>query len=228
MYKYLLWDIDGTVLDFVASEKYAIRTLFAKYELGECTDEMLQIYSKINRKYWESLERKEMTKTDILVGRFREFFEIMNIDTELAMQFNKDYQVTLGDCIVFSEHAQELLQLQKERYILIAATNGTKIAQTKKLKNSGLDQIFHRIYISEDVGFEKPSIEYFQHIFKKENITDTKEVLIIGDSLTSDIQGGVNIGIDTCWYNPEHKKNVNNIPVTYEIDNLGMLTEILN
>ena len=227
MYKYLLWDIDGTVLDFVASEKYAIETLFFKYKLGECTDEMLQIYSKINRKYWEALERKEMTKPEILVGRFREFFEVMGIDTKLAEQFNKDYQVTLGDCIVFSEHAKELLQDQKEKYVLIAATNGTKIAQTKKLKNSGLDQIFHGIYISENVGFEKPSIEYFQYIFEKENITDTKEVLIIGDSLTSDMQGGVNIGIDTCWYNPKHKENTDSIPVTYEIDSLSKLSIIL-
>ena len=228
MYKYLLWDIDGTVLDFVASEKYAIQTLFSKYNLGECTDEMLQTYSKINRKYWELLERKEMTKPEILVGRFQEFFQVIGIDTALAERFNKEYQVTLGDCIVFSEYAEELLQAQKTKYILLAVTNGTKIAQTKKLKNSGLDKIFHRIYISEDVGFEKPSMEYFQHVFDKEGIVNKKEVLIIGDSLTSDIQGGINAGIDTCWYNPNCTEKTVDLPVTYEIDSLDKLTFILN
>ena len=79
MYKYLLWDIDGTVLDFLASEQYAIRVLFQKYGLGTCSDEMLRTYSKINVKYWEALERNELTKQEILVGRFREFFAKMCI-----------------------------------------------------------------------------------------------------------------------------------------------------
>ena len=227
MYKYILWDIDGTVLDFLASEAYAIRFLFEKYNLGECSDEKLKMYSDINVKYWQKLERGELTKPEILVMRFREFFEIIGADVALAETFNKEYQVTLGDHIEYVENAEEMLLSQKGKYILAAVTNGTKVAQEKKLRLSGLDTVFDAIFISENVGFEKPKKEYFDYVFEKLGITDKKEVLIIGDSLTSDMQGGHLAGIDTCWFNPGHKENTLGISVTYEIDNLGKLSEIV-
>ena len=227
MYKYLLWDIDGTVLDFLASEAYAIRFLFEKYNLGECNDESLKMYSDINVKYWQKLERGELTKPEILVMRFREFFEIIGADVTLAETFNKEYQVTLGDHIEFIGKAEELLLSQKVKYTLAAVTNGTKVAQEKKLRLSGLDKVFDAIFISENVGFEKPKKEYFDYVFKKLGITDKKEVLIIGDSLTSDMLGGHLAGIDTCWFNPKHKENTLDISITYEIDDLGKLSEIV-
>ena len=227
MYKYLLWDIDGTVLDFLASEAYAIRFLFEKYNIGNCSDEMLKVYSEINAKYWRKLERGELTKQEILVMRFRDFFELIGADVSLAEAFNKDYQVALGDHIEFVDKAKEMLLSQKGKYTLVAVTNGTKIAQDKKLRLSGLDKVFDAIFISEDVGAEKPSKEYFEYVFEKVGIRDKKEALIIGDSITSDILGGFNAGIDTCWFNPSHKSNTLDIPVTYEIDNLGKLSEIV-
>ena len=227
MYKYILWDIDGTVLDFLASEAYAIRFLFEKYNLGECSDEKLKMYSDINVKYWQKLERGELTKPEILVMRFREFFEKIGADVALAETFNKEYQVTLGDHIEYVENAEEMLLSQKGKHILAAVTNGTKVAQEKKLRLSGLDKVFDAIFISENVGFEKPKKEYFDYVFEKLGITDKKEVLIIGDSLTSDMQGGHLAGIDTCWFNPGHKENTLGISVTYEIDNLGKLSEIV-
>ena len=120
-----------------------------------------------------------------------------------------------------------MLLAQKGKYTLVAVTNGTKVAQDKKLRLSGLDKIFDAIFISEDVGAEKPKKEYFDYVFEKLGIKNKKEVLIIGDSLTSDILGGFNTGIDTCWFNPSHKPNTLDVPVTYEIDNLGKLSEIL-
>ncbi len=227
MYKYLLWDIDGTILDFLASEAYAIRFLFEKYNLGECNDERLKMYSDINVKYWRKLERGELTKPEILVMRFREFFEIIGVDVSLAENFNKEYQVTLGDHIEFIDNAEEVLLSQKGKYTLAAVTNGTKVAQEKKLRLSGLDKVFDAIFISENVGFEKPKKEYFDYVFQKLGITDKKEVLIIGDSLTSDMLGGYLAGIDTCWYNPSGKKNTMDISITYEIDNLSKLAEII-
>lgn len=227
MYKYLLWDIDGTILDFFAAEAYAIRVLFDKYKLGTCSDEMIETYLRINVKYWQALERNEMTKPEILVGRFREFFEVMGIDTELAAAFNSDYQLSLGDHIVFVKHAMDMLNDEKGKYMLIAVTNGTKIAQTKKLRQSGLDKVFDAIFISEDVGSEKPNAEYFEHVFRETGITDRNQVLIIGDSLTSDMRGGEIAGIDTCWYNPNHNTNEYGIRTTYEIDDIAKLKEIL-
>lgn len=227
MYKYILWDVDGTVLDFLASEAYAIRFLFKKYGIGECSDEMLRLYSGINAKYWEKLERNELTKQEILVGRFMEFFETVGIETGIAEEFNKEYQVTLGDHIEFVDKAKDILLSQKGRYVIVAVTNGTKVAQEKKLRLSGLDNIFDDIFISENVGAEKPNKEYFDYVFKKLGITNKRDVLLIGDSLTSDMKGGYLAGIDTCWFNPNHSPNTLEIPVTYEIDNLGKIEEIV-
>ena len=227
MYRYLLWDIDGTVLNFLASEAHAIRELFEKYKLGECSEERIRLYSEINSKYWRKLERNEMKKADILVGRFREFFEAIGVDSTIAEDFNKDYQVALGDYIEFVDKAEELLRAQKGKYTLAAVTNGTKIAQEKKLHLSGLDLVFDAIFISENVGFEKPNKEYFDYVFEALEVTDKKDILLIGDSLTSDMKGGLVAGIDTCWFNPSHSPNTLDIPVTYEIDDLGKLNEII-
>lgn len=222
-YKYLLWDIDGTVLDFLAAEKAAIRQLFKKYSLGDCDDEMLSDYSAINVRYWEALERGEMTKPQILVGRFAEFFEKYGIDTGLAENFNADYQLALGDTIVFCDDAFNILKGLKGKFVLIAVTNGTKAAQQKKLVNSGLIDIFDYIFISEDVGVEKPNRGYFDFVFNAVGIEDLKSAIIIGDSLTSDITGGINAGIDTCWYNPSGKNNTSDCVATFEICNLHEL-----
>ncbi len=227
MYKYLLWDVDGTVLDFLAAEANAIKTLFGKYNLGLCTEDMLKLYSSINAKYWRMLERNEVSKPEVLVRRFRDFFEEIGCDINCIEDFNRDYQLALGDTIEFCPNAKEMLLSQKGKYTIVAVTNGTKIAQDKKLHLSGLDKIFDYIFISEDVGAEKPNIEYFNYVFENIGITDKSEVIIIGDSLTGDIQGGINAGIDTCWYNPNHKENTLGIQVTYEIDDLCKLTDIV-
>ncbi|MBE6934193.1 MAG: noncanonical pyrimidine nucleotidase, YjjG family [Ruminococcaceae bacterium] len=228
MYKYLLWDIDGTILDFAAAEAAAIRALFAKYGLGDCTEEMLGQYIKINRKYWQALERNEISKQKVLVGRFQDFFALFDLDVTKAAAFNDDYQLALGDYPIFTPHAKEVLERQKGSYTLIAVTNGTKVAQTKKMYLTGLDKIFDAVFISEDVGVEKPNLEYFTHVFEKSGITDKAQVLIIGDSLTSDMRGGEIAGIDSCWFNPEHGENTQGISVTYEIDDLRQLSGILN
>ncbi len=227
MYKYILWDIDGTVLDFHAAERNAIKTLFKEFNMGECTEEMLKMYSEINAKYWLMLEKGEMTKPEILIGRFREFFENIGADTSLCEELNKAYQLALGDTIEFVGNAKEILLSQKGKYIIAAVTNGTKIAQDKKLRASGLDKIFDAIFISENVGYEKPNKEFFDYVFKTLNIKDKSEVIIIGDSLTGDIKGGYMAGIDTCWYNPSRKPNTLGIPITYEIDNIGKLADIV-
>lgn len=226
-YKYLLWDIDGTILNFEKAEKRAIRTLFEKFNLGECTDEMLSHYIEINKKYWKLLECGKMEKERILVERFVEFFEKEGIRTDVASEFNKAYQLALGDTIAFNDDALEIIKAQKKNYQIIIVTNGTAIAQKKKLERSGLDKIADNIFISEEVGYEKPSIHFFERVIAKAGIDDISQAVIIGDSLTSDIQGGVNAGIDTCWYNPKEEINDTNLKPTYIIKNLHELCEIV-
>lgn len=226
-YKYLLWDIDGTILNFEKAEKRAIRTLFEKFNLGECTDEMLSHYIEINKKYWKLLECGKMEKERILVERFVEFFLKEGIRTDAASEFNKAYQLALGDTIAFNDDALEIIKTQKKNYQIIIVTNGTAIAQKKKLERSGLDKIADNIFISEEVGYEKPSIHFFERVIAKAGIDDVSQAVIIGDSLTSDIQGGVNAGIDTCWYNPKEDVNDTNLKPTYIIKNLHELCEIV-
>lgn len=226
-FKVILWDIDNTLLDFHAAESVAIRTLFAKHHLGTCTDEMLADYSQINRGYWQRLERGELSKPEVLVGRFREFFGKYSLNTDCAAAFNDDYQLALGDTVRFFPGAWETVNAFKGRILQCAVTNGTSIAQHCKLKNSGLGEIFDQVFISDEIGFEKPTVAFFDAVWKKIGNYDPNEVLIIGDSLTSDIQGGNNVGIKTCWFNPDGAPLPKNLRIDYDIRSISEVLDIL-
>ena len=227
MIKVILWDIDATILDFLAAEEAAIRFCFHKHGLGECSDEMLARYSVINRRYWEMLERGEMSKAEILVNRFKEFFASEGIVTDCAEEFNASYQVALGDTICFRDNGYELVEKLKESYKQYVVTNGTYIAQERKLRKSGIGELVEEAFISDLVGYEKPAIEFFGHVFEKIGHYEKDEVIIVGDSLTSDMKGGNNAGILCCWYNPNHLENNKDVRIDYEIDHLWQLEEIL-
>lgn len=228
MFKVVLWDVDATLLNFEKAEEAGIRGCFEKLNLGICTDEMLEDYKVINRGYWQKLERGEMEKPVILVERFREFLEKYGLDASVAADFNELYQILLGDTVVFYDHALETVQALKGKVLQCAVTNGTKVAQDRKLRNSGLDKEFDHIFISEVVGIEKPNKGFFDVVFAEIGEFSRDEVLIVGDSLTSDIQGGVNAGIKTCWFNPEGKENTSDLKPDYEIRDIGEVLEILN
>ena len=228
MIKVLLWDIDGTILDFLAAEKVAMKKCFEVCGIGECTDEMIARYSIINKKYWEKLERGELTKPEILVGRFEEFFKTEGIVTDCAAEFNKEYQVSLGDTICFRDNGYELIKSLMGQVKQYAVTNGTKIAQDRKLAKSGLIELFDDVFISEELGVEKPGIGFFEKVWEKIGRYNSDEVMIIGDSLTSDIKGGNNAGILCCWYNPKGTINDKGVKIDYEIDNLNKVEDILN
>lgn len=243
-YDIILWDIDDTLLDFLAAEANAIRACFKKFNLGECDDAMLSYYSALNTEYWKKLERGEMTKAQILVERFEKFFEHYGLDAHVASDFNAEYQVRLGDTIVFFPNALETITELKGKVKQYIVTNGTAIAQTRKIRNSGIGEIVDGVFISERMGYEKPSREYFDEVFAKiaaDNFeacfvtTDDKgipcvnreRVIIIGDSLTSDITGGNNAGIDTCWFNKRCKENTTDLRIDYEIKDLREVMGIL-
>ena len=217
----VLWDIDGTLLNFEAAEKYAIRACFAALGLGECTDAMLADYSNINRKYWQRLERGELTKPQVLEGRFLEFFAKYGLDTGCVARFNARYQVALGDTFCFHENGLETVQALRGHVKQYAVTNGTAIAQKRKLAGSGLDRLLDGIFISEEVGVEKPGVEFFHRVFRQIGEFPPEEVLIVGDSLTSDIRGGNNAGILCCWFNPQEKEARDDLRIHYQIRDLA-------
>lgn len=225
--KVILWDVDGTLLDFKKAEYESIKACFEVFQLGECTDDMIKRYSAINHRYWEMLERGEITKPELLVRRFDDFFKSEGIGTDCASKFNKEYQQRLGDIICFCDDSYELVKRLKEDYKQYAVTNGTKVAQDKKLNKSGFIDLFDDVFISEVVGVEKPGVEFFDYVWEKIGTYDKSEVIIVGDSLTSDIKGGNNAGIVTCWYNPKGVVNDKGVHVDYEIHNLKLLPEIL-
>ena len=226
-YKYLLWDIDGTIINFELAERAAIRSLFKRFKLGDCSDEMLMCYSQINKRYWQLMESGKIKKDKMLVERFIEFFSNKGINADIAAEFNKEYQIALCDTIVFNDDAIDIIKHQKKTCKIIIVTNGTEVVQEKKLERSGLNDIVDNVFISELVGFEKPNIKFFEKVILEVGIKDLKEALIIGDSLTSDIQGGHNIGIDTCWYNPKNEENTTLLNPTYTIRNLHELENII-
>ena len=225
--KVILWDIDGTLLNFEEAEKYAIRACFAQFGLGECTDSMLADYSVINRSYWQRLERGELTKPQVLEGRFMEFFGKYGLDSGCAPAFNAQYQISLGDTFCFHENGLETVQALWGKVKQYAVTNGTRIAQERKLRASGLDKLLDGVFISEIVGIEKPGIGFFQRVWDAIGTYAPDEVMIVGDSLTSDIQGGNNAGILCCWFNPQGKPAPEHLRIDYTIRDLSQLLDIV-
>lgn len=223
----LLWDVDGTLLDFIAAEKAAVQTLFREFGLGECTDEMVERYSRINKEYWERLERGELSKPEILVRRFADFFASEGLDASKAPEFNEQYQVRLGDTVVFCDDSYELLSSLRGRVKQYAVSNGTVVAQTRKLRRSGFDRLLDGVFLSEELGYEKPATEFFDRVFAAIGEPDRECVLIVGDSLTSDITGGNRAGIRTCWYNPKGEPNLTAAHADYEIRDLHGILDII-
>lgn len=227
MIRVILWDVDGTLLNFRKPERYGIRKCFSLFGLGDCSDAMLERYSAINKKYWEKLERGEITKKDVLHDRFQEFFEEEKIDFDRIDEFNVQYQISLGDKIFYNDDSYHLVKELKSVVKQYAVSNGTLFAQERKLKKSGFNQLLDGIFISEQVGIEKPDRRFFDAVWNEIGDYKKEEVVIVGDSLTSDMQGGVNTGIQCCWYNPYGEENKNNLKLDAEIRDLNEIKQLI-
>ncbi len=216
MIKTILWDVDETLLDFGAAQRAALITLFSEFGLGPCTDAMVARYDAINHIFWQRLERGEITKPEVLIGRFEQFFSEYGIDPAVSVPFNDRYQLCLGDTIVHRDDCIKLIDLLRGKVRQYVVSNGTVIAQTKKLDRSGIGRRMDGGFLSEALGAEKPSPAFFDKVFAAIGPVDRSEVMIVGDSLTSDMQGGMNAGIVTCWYDPKGKP----VPEGYRIDHV--------
>ncbi len=223
----ILWDVDGTLLDFSAVEKAAVQKLFIEFGLGECTDGMVARYSAINDAYWKRLERGEITKAEVLVGRYRDFFSEIGVDPSLAETFNARYQIALGDTVVYRDDSLNLVKSLHGKVKQYVVSNGTVVAQTRKLERSGLGRWMDGIFLSEQLGAEKPSPRFFEQVFAALPDIPKEDMLIVGDSLTSDMQGGLNAGVPTCWYNPQSLPRPADMAIAFEIQNLQQIYELL-
>lgn len=221
MFEVILWDVDGTLLDFIASQRDSLFNCFELFGFGKCTEEMHLRYSSINISLWEMLERGERTKAQILTERFRRFFAEVGLPVDQAEAFNAEYEKRLPDTIRFFPHAIETLEALKGKVIQCSVTNGTKSVQERKMNETPLGILFDRLFISEAVGAEKPDPRFFYIVFQTLGNIPKDRILIVGDSLTSDILGGLRAGIHTCWYNPDAKKGREDIRPEYEIRDLA-------
>lgn len=226
MIKVILWDIDGTLLDFGAAERYAVRKCFDSFGFGECTDEMLARYSAINKRYWEMLERGEVTKEQVFHGRYEEFLRGEHLPTGRIGELNREYQVYLSEKIFFQDYGYEIIWDLKGKVRQYVVTNGSRFTQTRKMRLAGYDKLFDGVFISDEVGAEKPNIAFFDSVWEQIGTYEKAEVMIVGDSLTSDMQGGNNAGIRCCWYNPQHAVNDKGLRIDYEIQDLRQVKEI--
>lgn len=220
-YKILLIDADMTLLDFQRSEKKALKKTFEHFGIVPAK-EATALYHKINSGYWEMLEQGRVSKEELVYLRYKDLIEKMGLDID-HRQCEDYYQYSLGQEAYTMKDAKEVCHYLGERYSLYIVTNGISSTQYSRMKKSGLDVYFKDIFVSEDTGYQKPMVEYFNYVFDKIGEVDKDEVLIIGDSLSSDIQGGINAGVDTCWFNYKKEERKIDIEPDYVITELKEL-----
>ena len=228
MIRVILWDVDGTLLDFKASEKTALDAAFRRFGLGRCDEARIARYSVLNDRWWKALEREEVTKAQLLTGRFKEFFSAEGLAFAGDYgAFNDYYQIMLGETVVFRDGGDRLVADLRDRVSQYAVTNGTLAAQSRKLKNSGLDKVLEGAFISEEIGAEKPSPVFFDAVFAAIGPVERDQILLVGDSLTSDMKGGNNAGIRCCWYDPAWREPPAHLNIAYHIRDLNEVRGIL-
>lgn len=224
-YQYLLFDADDTLLDFKASEQEALQKLFQSLDIT-LTEQLKEHYHTINHSLWAAFERGEITKDEILNTRFRRLFEEENIQIKRP-GLEKEYQDLLASSHLLIPGAIELLNSLEDKFELYIVSNGVATTQYNRLKASGLYPYFNQVFISEETGYQKPQKEFFDYVFSRIPGFIPSKALIIGDNLASDIQGGINASIDTCWYNPKQLVKTKDLPITYTISSFDELMQIL-
>lgn len=225
-YELIIFDADETLFDFKKSEKVALDNTMRDYdvEYDECTH--LEIYKEINAAVWKELEKGQITQKELNDLRFQRLFERLDIGGN-ALDFASTYIDHLSRASFLYEESADLIRRLSGTYRLAILSNGLKKVQDGRLRQSAIAEYFEEIIISEEVGLAKPDPAIFELLFDHLGFRNKCGALIVGDSLSSDIQGGAGFGIDTCWYNPAGAVCSTGIKATYEIRRLTELYELL-
>lgn len=224
MIEFLFLDLDDTILDFKKAERIAIGKTIRDFGI-EPTEEILALYHKINKWHWEQLELGNLTRAEVLENRFRVLFHElgMGVDSEKAA---RTYEKYLSQGHWFLPGAEEAVDALSKKYRLFLASNGTASVQKGRMTSANLYRFFETVFVSQEIGHNKPSKAYFDACFAAIPGFDPAKAMIVGDSLSSDIQGGMNVGIKTVWVNPDHKSS-GNIRPDFEIEALHQLEALL-
>lgn len=225
MFEFLFIDLDETILDFRAEERVALCKTFL--ELGlEPTEAVLARYSQINREHWDRLERREITREQVLVGRYEQLVAEYGIDRE-PVACARTYEKNLAASHCFLPGAEDALKALSKKYKLYLASNGTEYVQDGRIASAGVAPYFQEIFISQRMGADKPSPVYFQNCFAQIPGFDVRRALMVGDNLFADISGAKAMGMAACWVNPTDKSCGETKP-DYQIKALSELEELLN
>lgn len=233
-YKAVLWDVDGTLLDFLSVQRIAITKCLL--DIGvDVTEEMVSRYSQINDGYWKKLELGAVTKEELHRRRFTDLFDEYGIASVDVEDFRDKYLDILANTYAYIDGALEICKALQGKVRQYVITNGVETVQRKKLRLSGFYDLMDDVFISEQIGYPKPHGGFFDYCMDVIGDLQKDELLIVGDSLTSDIKGGVLYGIPTCWYRPQgpcgadstDRAVYDSFTPDYEIGHLQELYDIL-
>lgn len=223
--KKILFDLDDTILDFRTAERNAIRQTFEEFSLP-ADEAVLRRYSEINLGCWQRLELGTMTRDEVLVGRFELLFRELGLEAS-ARAVQDRYESLLESGHYFVPGAPELLETLYPLYDLYLISNGNLVTQQCRLKSAGIAPYFRDIFISEVIGANKPSLAFFEACFAAIPDFRREDAVIVGDSLSSDIRGGLNAGVRTCWFNPDGIRAEGELRADYEFRALSELPALL-
>ena len=224
-YKIALMDADNTLLDFTRSEHDALCECLVARGIPT-RQEIIDRYSKINDDHWKMLERGEITREYLRINRFAQFFKEYGLDHDPTNMAN-DYLMALSTKSYLLDGALELCQHLYGRCRLFIITNGNTFVQKGRFDPCPIAPLVENCFISEELGCSKPEKAYFDIVSDMIPGFDPRETIVVGDSLTSDIQGGINAGLDTCWFNPKSKPLPKHIPATYVAQSFSEIEEII-
>ena len=226
-YKFLLFDLDHTLLDFDSAEDIALTQLLKEEGVVDIRA-YKDYYVPMNKTLWKDLEQKKITKQELVNTRFSRLFAHFEIEKDGVYLAERYHFYLAQQGQVFSGTMELLDSLIDRGYELYAATNGITAIQTGRMAQSGLAPYFNQVFISEQLQTQKPDALFYEKIGQQIAGFSKEKTLMIGDSLTADIQGGNNAGIDTIWYNPHHLENHTQAQPTYEVDSYQALLEFLD
>ena len=231
MLKVILFDIDNTLLSFDEYVKESMKNGFKKFGIGEYKDEMFNTFTEVNTGLWHALEKGDISFAELKKKRWNMVFEHLNITAD-GEAFEKYFRECLFDNAIPIDGAMDLLDYLRNKYTLCVASNGPYLQQLNRLKICGMYPYFSDYFISEEIGSQKPSISFFQTCIDRLNSKSNEqilpsEIMIIGDSLTSDMAGGIQIGMQTCFFNPCRKPISGEMNLNYQVTSLKEIKSIL-
>ena len=224
MIEFLFLDLDDTILDFHKAERIAIAKTIRDFGV-EPTEEILHRYHIINKWHWEQLELGKLTRAEVLENRFAVLFSELGMEVDATL-CARTYEKNLSQGHWFLPGAEEAVDRLSKKYRLFLASNGTASVQKGRMTSANLYRFFEKVFVSQEIGHNKPSKAYFDACFAQIPDFDISKAMIVGDSLSSDIKGGINAGMKTVWVNPSHAQ-ATNIQPDYEIESLSQLEALL-